>query len=726
MTTPEILSNNQNVHDAATGLIKGYINPLTGNPEPFTGGVTQFADLADQATVNLPAVNAPLAAALGDKAASSHAHLTSQILYLDAILADYSAQIAAKQGALVSGENVKTVNGQSVLGSGNLVVTASGGSIAGPYTLAQLKALSESGLTANSSMAYVSSPAPATGVYVWRGASKGWKLNSPSGVFAEIRAWFELSLRARARQVLYGKRREVWAPPAGFDLSKAVVPVTNDQTGLATAITAAGARSTNKVVVVRSSIALTGNLTTGVVGTADQPVVICSLNGAQLTGNFAIITQSYTDFIGLAVNGPHVFAATDTGQVRLRGVANVFTSSVTMGGTFPWATGGFGDGTTSNNTDHTGWVLALNEFIDCDYANYSQRLSDSHIRFNRVRYTTANTANRGIWITGGDNNRVSYNWITGGRVGIGALCDRSLTKSFSRNVIEHNLVEDIYEEGISIDGYGNVGAKCSVADRLVVASTTGTAASNPRLICNRVNTTGLAANNHAIQVISGSLAGRYFRITAVADQVAGTSVYLQVENNSLSTADLAALVGAQLLVVIHCSHNAYIGNVVLNAQTPLMLWGMGHATVISGNYAVANGTGATGASGLSSFGVSAAIGVWGIGIPSGPTAPSNGLAGSAYLCLPSDTVVQGNYVENGAIYVGGMTWETQANTEAVMDSIPHAIGGNNVSPTFAAWRNGNNVAQVYSEAVGTNTDPGGTYDAESLLLENAVPLPAME
>ena len=60
MTAPEILSNNQNVHDAATGLIKGYINPLTGNPEPFTGGVTQFADLVDQATVDLPAVNAPL------------------------------------------------------------------------------------------------------------------------------------------------------------------------------------------------------------------------------------------------------------------------------------------------------------------------------------------------------------------------------------------------------------------------------------------------------------------------------------------------------------------------------------------------------------------------------------------------------------------------------------------------------------------------------------------
>ena len=57
MTTPEILSNNQNVHDAATGLIKGYINPLTGNPEPFTGGTYDAESLLLENAVPLPAMS---------------------------------------------------------------------------------------------------------------------------------------------------------------------------------------------------------------------------------------------------------------------------------------------------------------------------------------------------------------------------------------------------------------------------------------------------------------------------------------------------------------------------------------------------------------------------------------------------------------------------------------------------------------------------------------------
>lgn len=37
------------------------------------------------------------------------------------------ASIGAKQDALVSGTNIKTVNGSSLLGSGDLVVSGSGG-----------------------------------------------------------------------------------------------------------------------------------------------------------------------------------------------------------------------------------------------------------------------------------------------------------------------------------------------------------------------------------------------------------------------------------------------------------------------------------------------------------------------------------------------------------------------------------------------------------------------
>jgi hypothetical protein len=64
---------------------------------PPGSGVSRFADLTDRATADIPATNTPLAAAL-----------------------------AGKQNTLVSGTNIKTVNGQSVLGSGNIAI--SGGS----------------------------------------------------------------------------------------------------------------------------------------------------------------------------------------------------------------------------------------------------------------------------------------------------------------------------------------------------------------------------------------------------------------------------------------------------------------------------------------------------------------------------------------------------------------------------------------------------------------------
>ncbi|MCG5512872.1 phage tail repeat domain-containing protein [Ectothiorhodospira shaposhnikovii] len=59
-------------------------------------------------------------AALDGKAASAHTHTIANVSGLQ-------AELDAKQNALVSGTNIKTINGQPVLGSGNIEIVASGG-----------------------------------------------------------------------------------------------------------------------------------------------------------------------------------------------------------------------------------------------------------------------------------------------------------------------------------------------------------------------------------------------------------------------------------------------------------------------------------------------------------------------------------------------------------------------------------------------------------------------
>lgn len=47
----------------------------------------------------------------------------SELAFLKGITSDVQAQINAKQATLVSGTNIKTVNGASLLGAGDLVVS---------------------------------------------------------------------------------------------------------------------------------------------------------------------------------------------------------------------------------------------------------------------------------------------------------------------------------------------------------------------------------------------------------------------------------------------------------------------------------------------------------------------------------------------------------------------------------------------------------------------------
>ena len=69
---------------------------------------------------DLPTLGTAAAADVGDFAATSHGHTQAEVL-------DLVADLAAKQVALVSGTNIKTINGATILGAGDLVVSGGGG-----------------------------------------------------------------------------------------------------------------------------------------------------------------------------------------------------------------------------------------------------------------------------------------------------------------------------------------------------------------------------------------------------------------------------------------------------------------------------------------------------------------------------------------------------------------------------------------------------------------------
>lgn len=91
-----------------------------------------------------------LTSALSGKASTTHSHITADVTGLDFALAGkantvhthiiddvsgLTAGLAGKQASLVSGTNIKTLNGLSILGSGNLVVATDWASITDKPTL---------------------------------------------------------------------------------------------------------------------------------------------------------------------------------------------------------------------------------------------------------------------------------------------------------------------------------------------------------------------------------------------------------------------------------------------------------------------------------------------------------------------------------------------------------------------------------------------------------------
>lgn len=115
---------NLNISDTITDIhVSGATLDATTNVLTLTstdGGADVTVDLSD--FVN----SGELTSALSGKADKIHSHSTSDITGLDATLSNLAADLNNKQDNLVSGTNIKTINGQSVLGSGNIVITGGG------------------------------------------------------------------------------------------------------------------------------------------------------------------------------------------------------------------------------------------------------------------------------------------------------------------------------------------------------------------------------------------------------------------------------------------------------------------------------------------------------------------------------------------------------------------------------------------------------------------------
>lgn len=108
-----------------------------------SGGSTTFAALSDKSTVDLPTVNSPLSTALSNKAPIASPTFTGTVSGITKAMVGLSdadntsdankpistatqTALNAKQATLVSGTNIKTINGASIVGAGNITVGAGG------------------------------------------------------------------------------------------------------------------------------------------------------------------------------------------------------------------------------------------------------------------------------------------------------------------------------------------------------------------------------------------------------------------------------------------------------------------------------------------------------------------------------------------------------------------------------------------------------------------------
>ena len=485
------------------------------------------------------------------------------------------------------------------------------------------------------------------------------------------RAWERMPFVARSQLIAAGGMPGV---PKLFSIFSAVLPNGTDATALTNAITAAAATATSGhpgVVLIRE------NMTIDIAVTVSSEVAIVSDNGASISGAGSLIMSSYSELRGLdlAVR-VELVSATATSRVRI------------IGNRFTYAGQQIYDSGTSNNSPHCYTQILWNEFVGGAgrYGLYFTYLARAKIQFNW--YHAAYGEGRGLYGLNLDKSLVQFNHIDGAIVGLGILFERSKARRCNETTISQNLVENVSEEGISVDCYGNDVAKMSCVDRLTVGSTSGTPASNPSIICPRTTpneTTGITAGVYVV-VLTGTYAGLVVRTNYIAASGTG-NVRLQFANNTITAAQLAAMVGESVSIQYVADRWSIEENYLSNCAASIVSWGMLCNSQIARNVIDSP-------TGRSSIRVSSLGGL----------NPSSAImaAGGCFSASPGVTVASNRIINNNAgaqIIYEGRSYGTELNTTPYIDALPSLCGDNSEDAVVTAWTNGTWTATLGAAAL---------------------------
>jgi hypothetical protein len=556
----------------------------------------------------------------------------------------------------------------------------------GKYT--DMLAAPTANLVVGKSKYFVYRPDQREGNYTWQGVALGWvrdvtyEESERNSILAMVEIWMSRPHQSRALAAFNGAIPQ-YRRLLGRDFY-GIVPATNTHAALVAALATAAAAVLphQRVVVLREDTALTANIT------MPDNVHLVSPHGAQLSGAFELWISSGCAVVGVKFNGTRIVYNLASGVKRSIIAANQF---VNVGGT-----GAIFDPGTVDGTFHQHNVVVMNEFIGCSYAQLGNRHLRLYVAGNKA--TNVSGVGRGWQFYGLHDSVIEYNVVVGGIVGIGFLADRTLSRGITGNTLRRNLLSDVSEESMTIDCYGNIPAKMSTIDTVNAVGSSGTPAAAPTIIITRPDNSNIGPYDHMVQFIDGPLVGDAFPIVA-ATTLGGGQVGLQIPNNSITTAKLAAAGGAnsRVSIVVMAMHNSFVENIIVNGHlTGIAAWGLGYELVIAHN--VINMDSAA----KDAIYVASLSGM----------APSSQSAPYAARCIaaPARCQVTGNNILRGKIHFFGHGFTaTAADTESVVAPMPHFDGGNSVVSQKDVW-----FAPIAgwtgSEQVAAVTTLAGTYD----------------
>lgn len=496
------------------------------------------------------------------------------------------------------------------------------------------------------------------------------------------RAWESMPFISRSRLISAGQMPGV---PKLMNYSDAVVPDGTNETSLTNAIAAAVVKASGGqpgIVLLKNNIVMAANVT------VSSAVVIVSDNGSSISGAGSIILSSNSELRGIDIAVPVTFTtAAPTSNTRIFGCKFTYIGQQIY------------DAGVSTSAPHAYLKILWNEFVGAAgvYGVYFTNLLRAKIQFNWYHATIGQ--GRGIFGLGLSQSLVRHNHIDGAIVGIGVLFDRSIARISNGTIVSQNLVENISEEGISVDAYGNIGTKMSCVDRLVVSSTSGTPSSSPSIICTRTTpneTTGISAGVSVV-VLTGSAAGLALKTNYITASGVG-AVRLQFVNNTITSSQLTALVGQTVSVQYVNQGWSIEENYLRNCFSPILSWGMLCNSQITRNIIDAP-------SGVESI-KSCSLG--GLNPSTAIMAPNGCFSASSGVSMTSNRII--NNKAGAKITYSGTSYGLETDTTPHISPLPAICGDNSESVVVESWKSAtgawlsSSATSVLSAAGVTNPD----------------------